>query len=452
MEMEFDEKTKELFAQEKMGRLLFMMSFPVIIAVAISAVYNIVDTIFISRSVGVLGVAGIGIGFPVQILVNSIGLMLGLGGMSVISRALGAGRPEDACKALGQTYVIGLVFYLLLVLSLPFMDSILSALGANSEVAPYAREYLMVILPGSLFILTAISASNLFMAQGKPALAMVQLVLGALLNIALDPLFIFTFDMGVTGAAIATVLSQAVSLVLVLYFQFSKMTSLSPKLRHFTSIKLTLWGRIIAMGIPGFLQEVGVSIMIVLVNNIINRFGAASSTTLLAIFGILNRMLLFIITPLIGIAQGFMPIAGYNFGAKNMERMKSAFSAAAISSFVITLLLVAITWVFPEAILSIFTTDIEIISGGVVPLRLMFSALPFVSILVIITFYFMGIGKSVPAILISLSRQLIFFVPVILILSGRMGVPGIWLAFPVADILALVFAIVLYLTSWKKLR
>lgn len=450
--MEFDEKTKDLFAREKMGKLLFMMSFPVIIAVAISAIYNIVDTIFISRSVGVLGVAGIGIGFPVQLLINSIGLLLGLGGMSVISRALGAGKTEDAGKALGHTYVLGLIFYLLLVLSLPFMNSILSALGANSEVAPYAREYLMVILPGSLFILTAISASNLFMAQGKPALAMVQLVLGALLNIALDPLFIFVFGMGVTGAAIATVLSQAVSLVLVLYFQFSKMTSLSPKIRHFTKIRMPLIGRIIVMGIPGFLQEVGVSIMIVLVNNIINRIGAASSTTLLAIFGILNRMLLFIITPLIGIAQGFMPIAGYNFGAKNIGRMKSAFSAASISSFVITLLLVAVTWVFPEAILSIFTTDTEIITEGVVPLRLMFSALPFVSILVIITFYFMGIGKSVPAILISLSRQLIFFVPVILILSSRMGVPGIWLSFPLADLLALVFAILLYLTSWKKLR
>ena len=141
--------------------------------------------------------------------------------MSVISRALGAGKQEEACRTLGQTYTIGLIFYLLLLLCLPFLDSIISAMGANSEVAPYAREYLLIILPGSIFILTAISAGNLFMAQGKPALAMVQLVTGALLNIALDPLFIFVFDMGVRGAAIATVISQGVSLLLVLYFQFS---------------------------------------------------------------------------------------------------------------------------------------------------------------------------------------------------------------------------------------
>ncbi len=318
-------------------------------------------------------------------------------------------------------------------------------------MAPYAREYLAVIIPGSLFILTAISAGNLFMAQGKPELAMVQLVTGALLNIALDPLFIFVFDMGVTGAAIATVLSQGVSLILVLYFQFSKSTSLSPKLKHFIKVDILLMGRIIVMGIPGFLQEIGVSIMIVLVNNVINKIGAASSTSLLAIFGILNRMLLFIITPLIGIAQGYMPIAGYNFGAGNVDRMKSAFSKAAISSFVITLFLVAFTWFFPERILSIFTTDTAIIAAGIVPLRLMFSAPPFVSILVIITFYFMGIGKPAPAIFISLSRQLLFFVPILLILSAKLGIFGIWLTFPIADVLAIILATVLYLTSWRKL-
>ncbi len=450
MEMDFDEKTQKLFAQEKMGKLLFMMSFPVIIAVAISAVYNIVDTIFISRSVGILGVAGIGIGFPIQLLVNSIGLLLGLGGMSVISRALGAGKHEDACKTLGQTYVIGAIFYLLLLLSLPFIDSIISALGANAEVAPYAREYLLVILPGSIFILTAISAGNLFMAQGKPALAMVQLVTGALLNIALDPLFIFVFDMGVTGAAIATVISQGVSLLLVLYFQFSKQTSLTPKVNHFIRIDPRLMGQIVVMGIPGFLQEVGVSILIVLVNNIINRIGAASTTALLAIFGILNRLLLFIITPLIGIAQGFMPIAGFNYGAGNTERMKSAFVFSTISSVIVTLVIVTIVWIFPERTLSVFTTDPDIIAKGIVPLRLMFAAMPLVSILVIITFYFMGIGKPVPAIAISLARQLLFFVPVILILSNKIGIFGVWLSFPIADLLALVFAIVLFRFSWRK--
>lgn len=165
--MELDDKTKDLFAKEKMGKLLFMMSFPVIIAVAISAIYNIVDTIFIGKSVGILGVAGIGIGFPIQLIVNSIGLLFGLGGMSVISRFLGAGKTERATKAIGQTYVLGLIFFLLITLTLPFMDTIIAGLGANAEVAPYAREYLIVIIPGSFFILTAISAGNLFMAQGK---------------------------------------------------------------------------------------------------------------------------------------------------------------------------------------------------------------------------------------------------------------------------------------------
>ena len=230
MDFEFDEKTRKLFSEERMGKLLFSMSLPVIIAIIISAVYNVADTIFIGRSVGQLGVAGIGIGFPIQLMINSLGILIGLGGASVISRALGAKDMRKAERTIGTTYLIGVIIYIIFIIAtMSFLDNVVSGLGANSEVAPYALEYLNYIIPGSIFILLAVGAGNLLMAQGKPELAMMQLVVGAILNLILDPIFIFVFKLGVSGAAIATVISQGLSFVMVLYFQFSKMTSIMPK-------------------------------------------------------------------------------------------------------------------------------------------------------------------------------------------------------------------------------
>ena len=446
MEFEYDDKTRKMFSEEKMGKLLFSMSLPVIIAIIISAIYNIADTIYIGRSVGQLGVAGVGIGFPIQLMVNSLGILIGLGGASVISRALGANDMRKAERTIGTTYLIGILIYIVFIIAtMPFLNSVVSGLGANSEVAPYALEYLSYIVPGSIFILLAVGAGNLLMAQGKPELAMLQLVVGAILNIILDPIFIFVFQMGVSGAAIATVISQGLSLLMVLYFQFSKLTSLMPKAVDFIKIKMQLVWEIISLGTPGFLQEIGASILIIVVNNVLNNVGGSATSSLLAIFGILNKLLLFLITPLIGIAQGFMPIAGYNFGAKNFDRVKEAFKLSIISAFVITLAIVIIVIVFPGFILSVFTKDAVLIQTGIMPLRLMYIALPFATYSVVASMYFMGIGKVAPAVVISLSRQTLILIPVLLLLSSIFGLNGVWIAFPIADLLSIVIAAI-----WMK--
>ncbi len=446
MEFEYDDKTRKMFSEEKMGKLLFSMSLPVIIAIIISAIYNIADTIYIGRSVGQLGVAGVGIGFPIQLMVNSLGILIGLGGASVISRALGANDMRKAERTIGTTYLIGILIYIVFIIAtMPFLNSVVSGLGANSEVAPYALEYLSYIVPGSIFILLAVGAGNLLMAQGKPELAMLQLVVGAILNIILDPIFIFVFQMGVSGAAIATVISQGLSLLMVLYFQFSKLTSLMPKAVDFIKIKMQLVWEIISLGTPGFLQEIGASILIIVVNNVLNNVGGSATSSLLAIFGILNKLLLFLITPLIGIAQGFMPIAGYNFGAKNFDRVKEAFKLSIISAFVITLAIVIIVIVFPGFILSVFTKDAVLIQTGIMPLRLMYIALPFATYSVVASMYFMGIGKVAPAVVISLSRQTLILIPVLLLLSSIFGLNGVWISFPIADLLSIVIAAI-----WMK--
>ena len=441
MDFEFDDKTKKLFAEEKMGKLLFSMSLPVIIAIIISAIYNIVDTIFIGRSVGQLGVAGIGVGFPVQLMVNSLGILIGLGGSSVISRALGSNDNRKAKQTIGTTYLVVIFIYIVIVIStLPFLDNLIKGLGANSEVAPFAFEYLKYIIPGSLFILLAVGAGNLLMAQGKPELAMMQLVVGAILNLILDPIFIFVFNMGVSGAAIATVISQGLSLLMVIYFQFSKMTSIMPKLSDFIKIKLKIAWEIISLGTPAFLQEIGASILIILVNNVLNKIGGSTTSSLLASFGILNKLPIFLITPLIGIAQGFMPIAGYNYGAGNFARIKEAFKLSTISAFLVTLVLVALVVIFPVSVLSVFTNDSGLVQTGVTPLRLIYLALPFATFSVVTSMYFMGVGKIMPAVIISLSRQTIILIPLIIILSSIFGLNGLWISFPISDILAVIIA------------
>jgi len=446
MGFEFDDKTKMLFEKEKMGKLLFMMSFPVIIAIIISAIYNIADTIYIGRSVGTLGVAGIGIGFPIQLMVNSLGLLIGMGGSSVISRALGNKNLSKANSTIGMTFLIGTILYLIiLVTTMPSLESVVKGLGATDEIIPYAMDYLKIIIPGSIFILLAVGIGNLFMAQGKPELSMMQLVVGAILNIALDPIFIFVFKMGIKGAAIATVISQGLSFAMVMYFQFSKRTSLIPKFKDFIQIKFKIIGEVIALGTPAFLQEVGASVLIVVVNNVLFRIGGAATTSLLAVFGILNKMLIFLITPLIGIAQGFMPIAGYNFGAKNFERIKEAFKKASISAFLLTLIIIVIILLIPSSILSLFTNDNALIDAGILPLRIMYIALPFVTFNVMASMYFMGIGKAIPAAILSLARQVIILIPLLLVLSRIFGLMGLWVSFPIADILSVIVALI-----WMK--
>ncbi len=448
MDFELDDKTRKLFSEERMGKLLFSMSLPVIVAIIISAIYNVADTIYIGRSVGQLGVAGIGIGFPIQLMINSLGILIGLGGASVISRALGAKDMRKAERTVGTTYLIGVIIYIIFIIAtIPFLKNVVSGLGANYEVAPYALEYLNYIIPGSIFILLAVGAGNLLMAQGKPELAMMQLVVGAILNLILDPIFIFVFKLGVSGAAIATVISQGLSFLMVLYFQFSKMTSIMPKAIDFIKIKLKIVWEIVSLGTPAFLQEIGASILIIVVNNVLNNIGGAATSSLLAVFGILNKLLIFLITPLIGIAQGFMPIAGYNYGAKNFGRIKEAFKLSTISAFIVTLVIIAVVLVFPGAILSIFTGNTSLIQTGIIPLRVMYLALPFATFSVVASMYFMGIGKVIPAVVISLSRQTLILIPILLILSSIFGLNGVWIAFPIADLLSVIIAMI-----WIKIE
>ncbi len=442
MDFELDDKTKKLFAEEKMGKLIFMMSFPVIVAVMISAIYNVVDTIFIGRSVGELGIAGISVAFPLQLMINSLGILIGLGGSSVISRALGANDAIKAKKTIGMSYFTGIALYIIVLLgTMPILNSVIYGLGANAETAIYAKEYLQYIVPGSVFILLAVSGGNLLMAQGKPELAMVQLVAGAALNLIFDPIFILVLDMGVSGAAIATIISQGLSLLIVLYFQFSKVTRITPKITDFIKVRFRVIWEIISLGIPAFLQEVGASIMIIIVNNILRGLGGAATSSLLAVFGILNKLLIFLITPLIGIAQGFMPIAGYNFGAKNFKRIKEAFKTASISTFLVTTVIVAAVIVFPETILLFFTKEAALVAVGMTPMRIMYCALPLATFSVVSAMYFMGIGKVVPSIIISLSRQVLLLIPILLILTRIFGLAGLWISFPIADALSVVISI-----------
>ena len=329
---------------EPIGRLLFQMAVPATIAMGVNALYNLVDTIFVGRIVGPLGIGGIGIAFPMQIAVLAVALLVGIGSASTISRSLGAGNPEKAAQVLGNAIImILLAVAVVAITGLLFLDGLLSVLGATEDLRPYAREYLTVILPGSPFIAMAIVANHLVRSEGRSRRAMTIMLLGAGLNLLLDPLFIYVLDMGVRGAAIATVISQAASFVYAMTFYVSGGSSIKVGLRYIR-FDVGVSREVAAVGLASFVRQIAQSLFILITNNVLREVGTEIA---ISAFGVINKLLIFSIMPLVGIAQGFQPIAGYNYGAGNMRRVRDAVKIANVTVVSIALVYFTVVMLFP---------------------------------------------------------------------------------------------------------
>ncbi|MFA6975482.1 MAG: MATE family efflux transporter [Mesotoga sp.] len=439
----------KMLGEQKIGRLLLSLSLPATIGMLVQAMYNFVDTIFVGRGVGSMGIAGISISLPVQIFVMAFAQMFGIGGASVISRALGEKNHEKAKRAAGNVMAFSIAFGLAMtLLGYFFLDRLLIMLGASEAITPYAREYLGIILLGSVFFSFGMAMNHVVRAEGKPKIAMAAMLISAVLNIILDPIFIFSLNMGIWGAALATVLSQAATSIYVLFYFLSGKSLLRVSLRSLIP-EWKIMRETVSVGLSAFSRQVAGSLLAVVLNNSLVFYGGDIAV---AVYGVINRLLMVFIMPMFGVNQGFLPIVGYNYGARKMRRARESVKLASTVTTLIALFSAIIMFLFARQLISIFTDETELIEPAIFALRIVILSIPTIGVQVIASGMFQALGKAVPALFLSLLRQIIILIPLILVVPRFLGIDGIWISFPLADLISFAISVVFYLRELKIFR
>lgn len=435
--------------RDRIFPLLLKLGIPAAAGMLVNALYNIVDTIFVGQGVGPLAIAALSIVFPVQMIASSLAQALGVGAASIASRRLGEKRPEDAARTIGTAYAaVFIVTLVLIVLLFAFMEPILGFFGASETIMPFAMEYTSIVAAGFFFFALSMTASNLIRAEGNAKASMTGMLIGALLNCALDPLFIFAFDMGVAGAAWATVISQAVSCSYLFSLYFLKKTHVPLGRRHLR-IRLDLLGESAVLGVPAFIQSAGMSLLALLVNNTLGAYGGDRAIT---IYGMNHRLIMLIIFPLLGIMQAFQPIVGYNFGARRFDRVRQAIRVTLATMLSVALFFFALTMLFPAVCLGMFSSDEALVNDAAGVLRLMMMFIPLVAIQFVGSAYFQAIGKKTESLILGLARQFLMLIPLVLVMPRFFGILGVWTAFPAADLISSVLTSSLLFAEIRRLN
>lgn len=438
-------KSQEL-GTEKIGKLLVKMAVPASIGILVMSIYFIVDTIFVGRFVGSLGIAAITVVLPISFLIGSFGMAIGVGGSSVISRALGAEDKEKAWHTFGNMITITLVLAIsLVILGFFVSDPVLSAFGAKGDIMDPAQRYFRIILLGIPCLAWMMMANNVMRAEGQPRFAMIAMVLPAIVNIILDPILIIGLDWGLEGAAWATTFSYYLSAGFSLWYFLLGPSELKVRARSFI-LQLPLVKEIAAIGGVTLARQGAVSLLTIVLNNSLFQYGDELA---IAVWGIINRTMMFANFPVLGVTQGFVPIAGFNYGAKHWDRVKEVINTAIRSGTFIAIGLFTIILLFSSNITALFTTDPELIRRTPSALTIVFLATPLITVQLVGAAYFQAIGKALPALFLTLTKQGFFLIPLVLILPLFFGLKGVWYSFPIADVLA---ATVTYTYLQREIR
>lgn len=435
-----------------MGKLFLSLSLPMIFGMLINGLYNIVDAIFVTRGVGSLAIGGVSIVFPAQMLIFAFAAVLGSGAASVVSRKLGA-KEDDAARHTAQTTLaFSILFaFVLAVTMLLSMDALLVALGVTDALWDYSVDYLTPIIFGIPITVIAAVFNDLLRAEGKMQFMMMVMMLGSLLNIALDPIFIFVLDMGVQGAAVATVISQTVGLCLAFSFYLRGKTTIHLTLKDW-AIDWRVLTSVVALGLPFFISHAGASFMIGLTNNALAANGGDQADILISAYGLVGRVLMFVILPLIGIMIAFQTIAGYNYGAQQFDRVRHIVRLGLMTATGICASVSAVMLTAPQLFLGLFTSDTVLLAEAMNIARLVFLFFGLAGIAFIITGYFQAIGQARMALIASSARIYFFLLPALMVLPKIIGVEGIWYAFPFADVGACLLALTLFIPFYRQLQ
>lgn len=448
-------QTQSPFATEPIGRLIVKFAVPSVIALLVNSLYNIVDQIFIGWGVGYLGNGATNIVFPITIIALALSMMIGNGGAAYLSLKMGEGEVETAKKGVGNAVtLVTIVSILLAVIFLVWIDPILTLFGATDVLRPFALEYGFIIGAGLPFMMISAAINSMIRADGSPKYAMLSMVIGAIINVILDPVFIFVFQMGGKGAAIATIIGQVASFVVsVLYMPHFKSVQLN-KSSFAPCAKVSV--NIVIFGLSSFITQFAITIVMALTNNLLAKYGAQSvygAEIPLTATGIVMKVNQIMIAILLGIATGTQPIIGYNYGAKSYHRVKKALEISLIASEIVSVAAFLIFQFAPMSVVSLFGSEEGLYNEfAVKAFRIFLMLCPLTGFQTIAAVYLQAVGKPVKSAILSLARQIIFFVPTALILPIFLGVEGVLWTGPVADGLAFLLSLAFLLHERNHLK
>lgn len=439
---------------ESIPKLLKQYAVPAIIAMTASSLYNMVDSAYIGQGVGPMAISGLAVTFPLMNLSTAFGTLVGVGASTLISVLLGQRNYSVARRVLGNVIIMNCVIGLLfMAVSLLFLDPILYFFGASEATIPYAREYMQVVLIGNIITHLYFGLNAVLRAAGHPRKAMYATILTVALNTILDPIFIFVLDMGIRGAAIATVISQLVSLIWQI-----KIFSNKEEFLHFSKDMMKFDSKIayrsLSIGMAPFLMNVASCFIVILINKGLQTYGdmemAGGGDLSIGAYGIINRLSFLFVMVVMGFTQGMQPIAGYNYGAQLYDRVIKVLRLTIICATIVMTAGFLVAMIFPELMVKIFTSDPQLIDLSSKGARLVFLAFPIVGFQIVTSNFFQSLGMAKKAIFLSLSRQLLFLAPCLIILPRLIGVKGVWLSLPISDIISTIVTIFMLRTLLKQ--
>ena len=439
--------TADTLGTQKISTLLIKQALPASIGILVMSLNMIVDTIFVGQWIGSLAIAAITVVLPIVFLISSLGMGIGIGGSSIISRALGAKAAEKAYLTFGNQIFLTLVLSILFVLvGILFNEPILLLFGANGDILAPATSYFNVVLYGVPFLAFAMMGNPVIRAEGKPKFAMYAMIIPAISNILLDIVFIKFLGLGMFGAGLATSISYAACGLFIFGFFLSKKSELSILAKNFI-LSFSIVKEIVQLGGVTVARQGTISVLMIVLNATLFTYGGENA---IAVYGIINRVMMFALFPVLGVTQGFLPIAGYNIGAKNNDRVRKVIKIAIIYGSAVASLIFLGIICFPEAIARLFTSDVALIDETPKALLYVFLATPVVTAQLIGSAYFQAAGKALPALALTLLKQGVFLIPLVYILPKFFGLNGVWFSFPVADVLATLVTLLFLRSEVRK--
>ncbi|MDR1180835.1 MAG: MATE family efflux transporter [Bacteroidales bacterium] len=431
----------------KIGKLLLNYSLPAIASMTVASLYNIIDRIFIGQGVGPLAIAGLALTFPIMNLAAAFGSLVGSGASTMISIRLGEKKINSATRFLGNTVIINLILgSLFTILGLYFLDPILYAFGASNNTISYARDFMQVILYGNIFSHSFFGLNNILRASGYPSKAMFITISTVILNLILAPVFIFYFHWGIKGAAWATVISQVIGSIVVVIHYFNRNNTLYFR-KGFFKLHLSVVSRIFEMGMSSFLINLCASIVVVILNYSLKKYGGDLA---IGAYGIINSILGLVVMIIFGFNMGMQPIVGYNYGAKNYNRVFQTLRYALVIGTIISTSGFLLGEIFPWYMARAFTNDGTLINITVEGMRIVMILFPLIGSQIVASSFFQAIGKPWVSIFLSISRQVLFLIPALCVFPYIWKLQGVWMALPVADFLAFILTVIVLTRTMVK--
>ena len=447
------EETQNKLATQPVGKLLFSLALPAIAAQIINALYNIVDRMYIGRieGTGSLALAALGVAFPLILIISAFASLIGMGGAPRAAIKMGEGNHEEAEKILGNSFITLIGISVVLTIFFFFAKApLLTAFGATENTLPLADSYFSIYLIGTIAVQISLGLNMFISAQGFAKTSMYTVLIGAIVNIVLDPILIFGFNMGVRGAALATIISQFISAIWVITFLYSKKTGLKIYKKHF-KLERRIILPVLALGISPFIMQSTESLVQVVFNSGLKQYGGAQTDQLVGAMSIILSTMQFVMMPLVGLTQGAQPIISYNYGAGNLDRVKKTFSLLLVSSLTFSVVVWSVCMIAPQIFVSLFSSDAALLEIGVYGMRIFMGGVLLMGAQLACQQTFIALGQAKISMFLALLRKIILLVPLALILPRIFGWKGILYAEPIADILAMLTTVTVFFFFSRRL-